>query len=238
MTSSRSAAAILGLALVIGLVALGVLLGNAAWRVKTLERTVVVKGLSEREVPADIVIWPVSFQVADNDLNAFFESVAEKNATITAFLEEQGLGRDEWSIAPPVVIDRYAQSYGDNTNIAFRYTGNATVTVYSENVDVVRKAMANVIELGKRGIAISGQNYQSQTQFLFTGLNDLKPQMIEEATRNARLVAQKFAEDSDSRLGKIKSARQGQFSIENRDATTPHIKKVRVVSTVEYYLSD
>jgi hypothetical protein len=238
MTSSRASAAILGMGLVVGLGILGMLLGNAAWRVKTLERTVVVKGLSEREMPADIVIWPVAFQVADNDLNAFFDSVAQKNATITSFLEEQGLSRDEWTIAPPVVIDRYAQSYGDNANIAFRYTGNATVTVYSDKVDVVRAAMANVIELGKRGIAISGQNYQNQTQFLFTGLNDIKPEMIEEATRNARLVAQKFAEDSDSRLGKIKSAYQGQFSIQDRDATTPHIKKVRVVSTVEYYLSD
>jgi hypothetical protein len=62
--------------------------------------------------------------------------------------------------------------------------------------------------------------------------------MIEEATRNAREVAQKFAEDSDSRLGKIRQASQGQFSIEPRDTNNPHIKKVRVVSTVEYYLSD
>ena len=74
--------------------------------------------------------------------------------------------------------------------------------------------------------------------FIFSKLNDLKPEMIEEATKNARAVAEKFAEDSKSRLGKIKSASQGQFSVEDRDSSTPHIKQVRVVSTVEYYLSD
>jgi hypothetical protein len=98
--------------------------------------------------------------------------------------------------------------------------------------------MERLVDLGKQGIAISGENYQSKTVFEFTKLNDLKPVMIEEATKNARAVAEKFAQDSKSRLGKIKSASQGQFSIEDRDSGTHHIKKVRVVSTVEYYLSD
>ena len=87
-------------------------------------------------------------------------------------------------------------------------------------------------------MAVTGQNYQAQPQFLFTGLNQIKPAMIEEATRNAREVAEKFAQDSSSKLGKIRTARQGQFSINDRDSTTAHIKKVRVVSTVEYYLAD
>ncbi len=99
-------------------------------------------------------------------------------------------------------------------------------------------AGTRLIELGKSGIVLSGDDYQSRTQYLFTGLNDLKPKMIEEATRNAREVAQKFAADSDSRLGKIRTAYQGQFSIQDRDGNTPHIKKVRVVSTIEYYLAD
>ena len=106
------------------------------------------------------------------------------------------------------------------------------------DVEAVRKAMKDVISLGQKGVAVTGEAYQSQTQFEFTGLAGLKPAMIEEATKNARAVAEKFADDSDSRLGKIRSAQQGQFSIENRDSTTPHIKKVRVVSTVEYYLAD
>jgi hypothetical protein len=98
--------------------------------------------------------------------------------------------------------------------------------------------MNDLAELGKSGIAISGQDYETRTEFLFTNLNEIKPIMIEEATRNAREVAEKFAKDSGSKLGKIKKASQGQFSITDRDSNTPHIKKVRVVSTIEYYLSD
>jgi hypothetical protein len=135
-------------------------------------------------------------------------------------------------------MDRHAQAYGDTANIMYRYSGGSTVTVYSNDVEAVRNAMKDVIALGKNGVALSGEEYQNQTQFVFSGLAALKPEMIEEATKNARAVAEKFAEDSESRLGKIRSAQQGQFSIENRDSTTPHIKKVRVVSTVEYYLAD
>ena len=122
--------------------------------------------------------------------------------------------------------------------IAFRYTAATVVTVYSQRIDAVRRSMKEIVGLGKDGIALSGQNYENRTQFLFTGLNALKPEMIEEATKNARTVAEKFAKDSASSLGKIKTAQQGQFSISDRDSSTPYIKKVRVVSTVTYYLSD
>lgn len=98
--------------------------------------------------------------------------------------------------------------------------------------------MSRLSELGKEGIVFTGGNYGSQPEYLFTRLNDVKPEMIEEATRKAREVAEKFATDSESKLGKIKRASQGQFSISTRDRNNPHIKKVRVVSTVEYYLSD
>ena len=98
--------------------------------------------------------------------------------------------------------------------------------------------MKKVVELGKEGIAISGQDYQNKTEFLYTELNTIKPEMIEEATNNAREVAIKFASDSKSKLGKIRKASQGQFSINDRDSSTKYIKKIRVVSTVQYYLSD
>ena len=230
--------AILGGCVLIGLVALGWLLGHAALEVKALERTVVVKGLSEREVPADIAIWPLTFQEANADLNGIFEAIQRKNTLVTEFLVGHGIPKEEITIAPPAVTDLYAQSYGDKSHILYRYTGSSTVTVYSTKVDAVRAAMQDVIALGKKGVALSGEGYQGQTQFVFSGLSALKPDMIEEATRNARSVAEKFAADSESRLGKIRSAQQGQFSIENRDSTTPHIKRVRVVSTVEYYLAD
>jgi hypothetical protein len=229
---------VVGASLLLGFIALGWLLGNYAVRVKKFDRTVVVKGLSEREVPADIAIWPLTFQEASNDLTALFGALQRKNALITEFLSGHGIAKDAITVGAPAVTDRYAQAYGETANIAYRYTATSTVTVYTGDVEAVRKAMRDVISLGQKGVALSGEGYQSQTQFEFTGLSKLKPEMIEEATKNARAVAEKFAEDSESRLGRIRSAQQGQFSIENRDSTTPHIKKVRVVSTIEYHLAD
>ena len=137
-----------------------------------------------------------------------------------------------------VITDRSAQQYGGDNRAEFRYVASRMVTVYSENIEGVRAVMNELPELGKRGIVLTGGDYQSQTEYIFTRLNEVKPEMIEEATRNAREVAQKFAADSQSRLGKIRRASQGQFSISERDRNNPHIKQVRVVSTVEYYLSD
>lgn len=236
-TISRSLV-VLAASLLLGFIALGWLVGNAAVRVKKFDRTVVVKGLSEREVPANIAIWPLTYQEASNDLSALFDTLQRKNALITEFLAGHGIAADAISVAAPTVNDLYTQSYGDKSNIVYRYTANSTVTVYSNDVEAVRKAMKDVIALGKKGVALSGEGYQNQTRFEFTGLAKLKPEMIEEATKNARSVAEKFAEDSESRLGKIRSAQQGQFTIENRDSTTPQIKKVRVVSTVEYHLAN
>jgi hypothetical protein len=189
-------------------------------------------------VPADVAIWPLTFQDASNDLNALFGSLQRKNALVTEFLAAHGIAKDAITVGAPAVTDRFAQSYGDTSNIAYRYTATSTVTVFTNDVAAVRKATQDVIALGQKGVALSGEGYQGQTQFEFTGLSKLKPEMIEEATKNARAVAEKFAEDSGSRLGRIRSAQQGQFSIENRDSTTPHIKKVRVVATVEYHLAD
>jgi uncharacterized protein len=237
-TPSTTSAAVLGGFLFAGLVALALILGNAALDVKAHERSVQVKGLAEREVPADVVIWPLSYQLASNDLNELYESIAQKNGIITRFLADNGLDLADVSTAAPTVVDRHAQSWGNTSEIEYRYVATATVTLYSNDVDTARKAMSNAIDLGKNGIALSGDQYGNQVQFIFSGLNDIKPAMIEESTFNARAVAQKFAADSDSTLGKIRSAQQGQFSITDRDSTTPHVKNVRVVSTVEYYLSD
>lgn len=237
-TPSTTFAVVLGGFIFAGLAALGLIAGNAALEVKAHERSVQVKGLAEREVPADIVIWPLSYQLASNDLNELYGSISEKNAIVTRFLTDKGLALADITTSAPTVVDRYAQSWGNTAEIEYRYVATATVTLYSTDVETARRSMSNAIELGKNGIALTGEQYGNQVQFLFTGLNDLKPAMIEESTFNARVVAEKFAADSKSTLGKIKSATQGQFSISDRDSTTPHVKNVRVVSTVEYYLSD
>src|SRR5512139_233256 len=231
-------ALLLGAAIALGLAALGYLLGEAAIRFREYERFVAVKGLSEREYPADIVIWPIQFSAADNDLETLYGTIETNTARIRDFLLAQGVAADEITVAPPSITDKSAQRFGEGQRAAFRFTAEQTVTVYSAQVAQVRGVMDKLAQLGKQGIAFAGGEYANQPEYLFTRLNEVKPGMIEEATRKAREVAEKFAADSGSRLGKIRQASQGQFSIEARDRNNPHIKKVRVVSTVEYYLSD
>ena len=220
-----------------GMVACSAILASSLIEFRAMERVVQVKGLSEREVAADSVIWPIKFNDVDNNLTTLVANLERKNEQIQAFLKLQGFSQKEITIAVPQIVDRQAGYYDPNAN-QMRYTASSTVTVYSSNVDLVHQAMAKLLELSKTGIAIAGQDYDSKPEFIFSGLNELKPDMIEEATRNAREVATKFAADSDSKLGKIKTASQGQFSITDRDSNTPYIKKVRVVATVDYYLSD
>ena len=236
--NGKTGALILGVFIFMGLAALGSLLGNAAIKFKEYERTVTVKGLSEREYPADIVIWPIQFTEAGNNLEGLYGAIDTGTEKIRAFLEKHDIKPEEISVSSPSITDKSAQSYGGTARAEFRYSAVQTVTVYSGDIEKVRSVKAGLGELGKQGIAITGGDYQARTEYLFTKLNEVKPEMIEEATRNAREVAQKFAEDSQSKLGKIKRASQGQFSINDRDNNNPHIKKIRVVATVEYYLSD
>ena len=231
-------ATILAVGLVVGLALLGWYAGSSLIRFKSFERTVTVKGLAEREVPADVAIWPVMFTAASNDLAEIYASLDGDAAKLTAFLRERGFGDEEITVAPPSVTDKLAQQWGGGGDVGLRYTATQTITVYTTRVEAVRGAKSGLADLGKQGLVIAGNEYQTKTEYIFTGLNELKPAMIEEATRNAREVAEKFAADSQSRLGKIRQAQQGIFSISDRDANTPHIKKVRVVSTVEYYLAD
>lgn len=236
-SKNNNSALILGLCFILGVALLGWLGGKAAVRVKDYERSVTVKGLAEREVPADVVIWPIMFTEASNDLNDLYAAIERGNASIRKFLVDKGIREDEISLSSPSIVDKSAQMYGGN-EAEFRYAATQTVTVYSGRVDLARGIMSELSELGKQGLVLNSEDYRSQVEYVFTGLNDIKPAMIEEATRNAREVAVKFAEDSGSRLGKIKRASQGQFSISPRDKNNPHLKNIRVVSTIEYYLSD
>ena len=229
---------VLGIFIFLGLAVLGYLLGQSAIRVKEYERTVRVKGLSEREYPADIVIWPIQFTEVNNDLSALYSSLEENTGKIKHFLKENNIEAAEMTISPPAITDRLAQQYGGSRPAEFRYSSVQTVTVYSKKVEQVRQTINRLADLGKQGIIFTGDDYRTSTQYIFNRLNEIKPGMVEEATTKAREVAVKFAKDSNSKLGKIKRASQGQFSILARDKNNPHIKKIRVVSTVEYYLSD
>lgn len=237
-TPNKTSFLALGVSIFLGLSTLGYLLGNALLEYKQLERTVNVKGLSEKEFEADIVIWPIQFLVAHNSLEELYESLDANSLKIKKFLMQGNIKEEEITFGTPSITDKTANQYGNSEKPEFRYSATQTVTVYSSNIKGVIEVKSTLSKLRKQGIAFLGDNYEASTEYLFTRLNEIKPQMIEEATKEARVVAQKFASDSQSKLGKIKSASQGQFSITQRDKNNPHIKKVRVVSTVEYYLSD
>ena len=223
--------------LAIGMVLLGLMIRGGINDVKDKERIVTVKGLAEMEVSADKVTWPLMYKDIGNDLPALYMNMEKKNQAIVSFLKSNGITDEEISVAPSEIIDMKAERYS-NENVTYRYNATSVITVTSRNVDKVRKLMSEQTELLKQGIAITGGDYRYNVSYEFTGLNDIKPQMIEEATKNARAAAEKFAKDSDSKLGKIRNASQGQFSISDRDGNTPYLKSVRVVTTVTYYLKN
>lgn len=230
-------ACILGLSVLVGLAALGYLPGSAALKFKSFERTVTVKGLSEKVYPASVVIWPIVFTEAGNDLNALYTTLESKTDLIKNFLISNGFKVDEISIPSPAINDKSNSWYGRDQKPEFRYSATQKMSVYTDNIALARQLMSDIRALGKQGIAFA-RDYQAMPRYEFTKLNDVKPEMIEEATKKAREVALKFAQDSNSRLGKIKRAAQGNFSISDRDEINQHLKVIRVVSTVEYYLSD
>ena len=234
----KRSAAILGFWIFLAAGLFGYLAGQAVVELREYERTVTVKGLAEREVPADVVLWPIGFTAAANELPALYEELERQTSAIREFLGDHQINATEITTSPPAVTDKLAQQYGNTTQMAFRYVANQSVTVYSTDVPRVRAAIQRLSELGQSGIALSSAGYGGGIEYLFTGLNAVKPQMVEEATRQAREVAEKFAADSQSQLGRIKRAQQGQFSIRDRNKNNPHLKRVRVVSTIEYYLAD
>ena len=183
---------------------------------------------------ADHVIWPLVVQDVDNDLIQLYSSIDDKIKEIVKFLIDNGVDNNEISVSAPNVYDRNANRYVSE-RVATRYQMQQVVTVSSDNVELIRSLVSRQGELLRKGIAITS-DYEYYVQYDFNGLNDLKPVMVEVATRNAREVAQKFADDSGSKLGKIQNASQGQFSIYDRDSNTPWIKNVRVVTSVTYYL--
>ncbi len=225
------------LVLAIAILGLGAFLYCAMMHTKDRDRVVTVKGLSEREVKADFVIWPIVYKEVGNDLSAIHDAVQAKNTTLAKFLQDNGVEASEISWSAPEIEDVQGERYGDNKR-QFRYIATVVTTVASKNVDRIREIMGKQGELLKQGIAFSGDDYRYRKIYTFNGLNEIKPAMIDEANKNARAAAQKFAMDSGSKLGKIKTAAQGQFSISDRDENTPFIKNVRVVTNVQYFLED
>lgn len=222
-----------GLAVMAGLIFAGLMLPQAVKTYRSFDRTVNVKGLCEREVKADRAIWPIVFKIGSNDLGTVYSTLEYQAAKVKDFLKEGGI-QDSEITQSTTLSDKNTFDY--DSNRSQRYIMKTVMTVCTDNVDAVLSLMSRQEELIRLGIAIDS-DWSATPEFAFEALNDIKPEMIEEATHNAREVALKFAKDSDSRLGKIKDASQGTFSISDRDSNTPYIKKVRVVSNITYYLS-
>ena len=197
------------------------------------DRKVTVKGLAEREVPADKVTWSIGTKVTGNDLPMLYEGINLQTDKIKRFLKQNGLDEKEITVNPPSISDLEAREWGDN-NKNFRYIVSTTITVATGKVEEVKKAIFQQAELLKQGVAIEN----SDAQYEYASFQQMKPEMMAEAIKNAQKTAEQFAEASKSELGQIQTAGQGQFEIEDRDQNTPYIKKLRVVTTITYSLKD
>ena len=253
MDTERSAnqlasAAVLGVCLLLGLVLGGWALGSQIKETRLADRYVTVKGLVERTVKSDAAIWPVTFKEAGNDLPQVFAKSEADKAAVLKFFTAQGITPDEITVGQIQVTDKLANEYGGGNQGAPRYVVQQTVTVNSKDVDKIAKAGQKTAELVQAGIVVGG-GFGQGIRYVFNGLNALKPDMITEATRNARASAERFAADSGSEVGSIRAANQGVFSISSADAgsstgedgdggnaDSSMMKKVRVVATIDYYL--
>jgi hypothetical protein len=238
MQRNTLAALLLGALVGVGIASAGWFTAGALRQVRESQRFVTVKGLAEREVDADLAIWPVTFKEAGDDLSELQRRADAKREVVAGFLVEAGFPREEISFAVPRIQDRQAENTGQAGRPSGpRFLEQATVIVRSRNVAAVKKAMDRSGQLVGRGVMLA-QDWENRPQFLFTGLNAVKPEMIEQATVSAREAAAKFAKDSGSRVGKIRTASQGLFTVSDRDPNSPERKVVRVVTTVEYFLGD
>lgn len=201
----------------------------------TPERSVSVRGLAEREVDADLAVWNMSFLMGENSLESMQKSILEKTEVIKKYLIKHGLEESDFTVKPAAITDNSLNSYMDQTKITYKFVAQQTILVRSGKIEAVKSAYADSLELVSAGIAVS-QDYDSKVSYEFTKLNDIKPEMIAEATKNARTAAEQFAHDSNSKVGKIKKATQGLFTIEDAAVGLEDKKSVRVVNTVEYLL--
>jgi len=223
------------LVLAAGIAAAGWFVGAGLHYFKDAERYVTVKGLAEREVPANLAIWPIVFQVSGNDLSALQQRLEADGRKVTLFLRAQGFDDADFALSAPRVTDNLSQGGIEGRMPSERYLVEATMTLRTPKVAQARQAMERSGALVKEGVKLL-RSWEYNTQYYFTDLDKIKPEMIAEATGDARRAAEKFAQDSGARVGSIRRAQQGYFSIEDRDPFSPEWKRIRVVTTIDYSL--
>ena len=222
---------VLGISIIIAAFVLGLMLVFTVRTLKSFDDTVTVRGLCEKEVPADRVAYRINYNEKANSIAEVRQIIDQHNAAIVKLLKDAGIDDSEIFYGSPSIDDRYTWS-NDVSRITFRYQANQSISVYTSKMDIVKK-LQNTLEndLLKQDILASGY-----ADYQFLGLNEIKPAMIAESLEKARESAEEFAKNSHSKIGKMRTASQGYFEVEDLDENTPQIKKVRVVTTVEYYL--
>jgi hypothetical protein len=249
MTGSDGGARILPAIIVaVGVAAAGYWIGGGAARLRSLPRTVTVKGLVEKEVKADQAIWKLGLRRASADLKDAQAKLSSDREAVQAFLVTQGFKENEIEREPTRTLDKLAREYGESRGSdPLRYVVTASLVVKTSRVDLVRTALGATDELLKGGVPLDGeaQGGAANPRFIVSKFNDLRPQLLAEATQNGRAMAQQFATDSGSQIGRIRSANQGMiqiFGADGNDESGPYsptstlVKKIRVVSTFEFEL--
>lgn len=223
----------------IAIILAGFFIGQTYVAGKKLDRTVVVKGLAEREVQADLATWPLQLTVSGNELSQLQRTLENQTELLQDFFKNAGFEDTELTIGAPNIQDNRALLYGgQNTYNQDRYIAKVDFNLRTSKLKELDACMYKLPTLIGQGLVIGSKNTWQPVQYMFTQLNEIKPMMIEEATKNAREAAEKFARDSGSEVGKIKSANQGIFSINDLDVNSGVMKKVRIVSTIEFYIED
>jgi len=254
--NQRGGTTLLGILLALGLIIGGWVLGVEIKNTRLADRYVTVKGLVERNVKSDLAIWPLSYKEAGDDLTAVYAKTEADKKVILDFLQQQTIQPNEIELGIIRVVDTQANEYGGGNRAPHRYIVDQQITVRTTRVDVVANAAQKTMQLLQKGIVLGGNGgtVGQGLAYKFTALNSIKPDMITEATRNARAAADRFASDSGSKVGAIRQANQGVFSILPADqgsategpgeggemmygADASLMKTVRVVTTVQYYLN-
>jgi hypothetical protein len=220
----------------LGIVILGFCIKGGIDNFVNKDNKVTVKGLSEMEVPANKVTWPIVTKVTGDDLQSLYSDINRTTAAIKVFLKKNGVQEKEISVNAPVVLDLNADQYNNDAAVHGRYNITSVITVTSSHVDKVRSIIAKQGELLNQGIAIVAGGYDNPVTYEYTSFKDTKPKMMEEAIENSKKTAAQFAKRNDCNIGKIINADQGQFEITDRDSNTPYIKSLRVVTTITYAL--
>ncbi|MEX2224386.1 MAG: SIMPL domain-containing protein [Candidatus Rokuibacteriota bacterium] len=240
-------AVIVGICLLLGLALAGYFVGKGATRFRSDVRIVTVKGLVEREVKADQAVWTLGLRRASESLqDAHARLGADRDAAV-AFLRKRGFADAEVERQPTRTVDKLAREYGQpQAADRFRYVVTTSVIVRTPNVDLVRTALGATEELLKSGVVLDGEREgAANPRYVVSKFNDLRPQLLADATRNARATAQQFAADSGAQVGVIRSANQGSiqiFGLDGGDESAPFsptstpMKRIRVVSTFEFEL--